>query len=229
MRIRHVVPLITLAAAVGLGQSIQPPNSAPAQTTTTTPPSVLQSQSQIGLTSYSEQTARTMPRALDQLAEESVTIVHGFVISAVVEPHPQLKNLLTVLVTMKVESTLKGAPQKTFQFRQYIWDARDRAGSAGYLKGEELLLLLGPVSQYGLRSPVGLEQGRFRILRDNKGNAVALNGRGNMGLFQSVEERARTKGIQLSPKTTALIRTKVAGAVPLDDLKDALITLGRTK
>jgi len=42
------------------------------------------------------------------------------------------------------------------------------------------LLLLGPTSPYGLTNTVGLEQGRFRILRDKKGEATAVNGRNNI-------------------------------------------------
>lgn len=181
------------------------------------------------LSSHAQRGALTLPRGLDQLTQEADIIVRGYVTSAQVEPHPQLTNLTTVLVTMSVAETLKGSPRKSIEFRQYVWDIRDQLGAAGYQKGEELLLLLGPVSEYGLTSPVGLEQGRFRILRDNKGQAFALNGRGNAGLFQSVEQRAQASGLQLSPRTTAFVRRAQAGPVALDDLQDAVRALGRVK
>jgi len=84
--------------------------------------------------------ARTVPASLDQLVRESDTVIHGTVVSAKVEPHPQLKNLMTVVVTMNVAETLKGPAAKTLQFRQYIWDVRDQLDGANYRKGDELLL-----------------------------------------------------------------------------------------
>lgn len=168
--------------------------------------------------------ALTSPRSLAQLTEQADHIVRGRVISARVEPHPQLKNLSTVVITMSVDETLKGRAAKTLEFRQFIWDIRDQLDSARYSKGQELLLMLGPVSEYGLTSPVGLEQGRFRIVRDNQGNAVAVNGRGNAGLFANVEARAQARGLKLSPAATRLVRRGKAGAVPLADLEDAVRT-----
>lgn len=134
--------------------------------------------------------ALTAPRSLPQLTQEAERIVHGYVVSARVEPHPQFKNLTTVVITMKVAETLKGAPAQTLQFRQFVWDIRDKLDAARYGKGQELLLMLGPVSPYGLTSPVGLEQGRFVITRDRAGNAQAANGRGNLGLFENAEAQA---------------------------------------
>lgn len=174
-------------------------------------------------------TARTLPRALDQLASEADVIVHGYVVSARVESHPQLTNLMTVVVKMNVLDTYKGKPQKSLVFRQYLLDLRAQLGATEYRKGQELLLLLGPVSEFGLTSPVGLEQGRFLVSRDAKGKAVAVNGRGNLGLFNSVEKRAQANGVQLSARTTALVRHPAPGPIPLADLEDALRTFGSVR
>jgi hypothetical protein len=169
------------------------------------------------------------PESIDQLTQDATLIVHGNVTSAKVEPHPQFGNLMTVLVTMNVGETLKGTSQKSIQFRQYIWDIRDQLDSAQYAKNEELLLMLGPVSQYGLRSPVGLDQGRFRITRDSQGQAVAANGRGNLRLFEATEQRAQARGIKLSARVTALSRQRSTAPVPLSDLKDAIRSFARAK
>jgi hypothetical protein len=179
--------------------------------------------------SPAQSAARTLPRALDQLAAEADVIVHGYVVSARVEPHPQLTNLMTVVVKMNVLDTYKGKPQKSLVFRQYVLDLRAQLGATEYRKGQELLLLLGPVSEFGLTSPVGLEQGRFLVSRDAKGKGVAVNGRGNLGLFNSVEKRAQATGIQLSARTTALIRRPGSGPIPLADLQDALRTFGSVR
>ena len=166
--------------------------------------------------------ALTAPRSLAQLTQEAERIVHGYVVSARVEPHPQFKNLTTVVITMKVAETLKGAPAQTLEFRQFIWDIRDRWDAARYSKGQELLLMLGPVSPYGLSSPVGLEQGRFVITRDRAGNAQALNGRGNVGLFEDAQAQAQRRGLKLSARAAALVRRTQAGPVPLADLEDTV-------
>jgi hypothetical protein len=179
--------------------------------------------------SFAQQDAITLPRALDQLTEEAAVIVHAFVVSTKIEPHPKLNNLTTMVVSLRVVDTYKGTPQRTLMFRQYIWDLRAQLGAAEYRKGQELILLLGPVSEYGLTSPVGLEQGRFKILRDRKGKAFAANGRGNYGLFNSVERRAVMKGEQLSPRTLALTKQSTVGPIPLADLEDAIRTFARAR
>jgi hypothetical protein len=132
-------------------------------------------------------------------------------------------------VKMNVLDTYKGKPQKSLVFRQYLLDLRAQLGATEYRKGQELLLLLGPVSEFGLTSPVGLEQGRFLVSRDAKGKAVAVNGRGNLGLFNSVEKRAQANGVQLSARTTALVRHPAPGPIPLADLEDALRTFGSVR
>lgn len=156
-------------------------------------------------------------------------IVHASVKSAKVEPHPKFSNLMTVLVTLDVQETLKGPAQKSLLFRQYVWDFRDQRNAAGYRKGEELLLMLGPVSQYGLSSPAGLEQGRFRIVRDSAGQVTAVNGRGNAGLFQHTAERAQARGITLSQRQATLVRQQQPGPLALSDLKDAIRTFARAQ
>jgi hypothetical protein len=178
---------------------------------------------------HAQSMARTLPRALDQLTAEADLIVHGFVVSTKVEPHPQLTNLMTVRVSMNVIDTYKGKPQKSIVFRQYLWDLRAQLGATEYSKGQELLLLLGPVSEFGLTSPVGLEQGRFLISRDAKGKALAVNGRGNLGLFDSVDKRAQARGLQLSARTAALVRRPPAGPLSLADLEDAIRTFGSAR
>jgi hypothetical protein len=167
---------------------------------------------------FAQEGAVVRHQSLDEMVQEADTIVHGTVTSAKVEPHPQLSNLTTLLVTMAVQDTLKGKAVKTLQFRQYIWDIRDRLNAAKYVKGEEVLLLLTPVSQYGLSSPVGLEQGRFRIRRGADGVAMAVNGQGNANLFRATAEHARAKGIVMTATTRRLAENS-DGPVPLSDLK----------
>jgi hypothetical protein len=128
---------------------------------------------------------------------------------------------------MTVSETYKGRSQKTMVFRQYIGNVNGQSLPSEYRKGEELLLLLRPVSEYGLTSPAGLEQGRFEV-RLQKGKKLAVNGRGNVGLFDQVFERTGQK-IQLSPRIATLIKQRTPGPLPVADLENLIRTLARTQ
>ena len=164
--------------------------------------------------------AYTQSRNLAELVAQSPLIVRGTVQSTRVEPHPDLQNLWTVVVTLRVAETLKGETHETFQFRQFIWDVRDRADAAGYRKGQHLLLLMNPTTRYGLTSPAGLAQGRFRIRRDATGREIAINGYGNAGLLRDLEKQLAQKKVKLSPRAAALVRQHPSGPIALDDLRD---------
>lgn len=168
--------------------------------------------------------ALTAPADLEKLVQMSDTIVRGHVISAHLEPHPQYPNLKTVLVTISVSKVLKGQADSTFTFRQFIWDPRDAAENIGYRKASHLLLFLNPVSEAGLTSPVGLEQGRFQITPDQKGKLFAVNGRGNAGLFAGVAEKSATGKIALS-KTAQAMAAQSSGKAPLESLEETISTL----
>jgi hypothetical protein len=171
-----------------------------------------------------QQGARSAQANLNQLVQGAQTIVRGFVVSAKVEPHPQFPNLQTVVVTMQVSRVLKGEAAATYTFRQFVWDERDLGNGAGYRKAGEVLLLMNPVSQYGLTSPVGLEQGRFRVTRDAMGKGLAVNGRGNIGLFQGVPAKASEHGVALSRAAQTMMQ-KTLGQAPLDTLEDTIVRL----
>ena len=91
-------------------------------------------------------------------------------------------------------------------------------------KAGELLLFLNPVSEYGLTSPVGLEQGRFRVTRDAKGRAFAVNGRANFGLFDQVSSKASARGVIVSRQAEVMM-AKPAGPVSLETLEETVAAL----
>ena len=178
---------------------------------------------------HAQLSARTLARGIDQLVDESQVIVRGNIISATVEPHPQLQNLTTVVVTMNVSDTYKGKAQKSLVFRQYIGNVVSHRVPSEYRKGQELLLLLRPTSEYGLTSPEGLEQGRFEV-RVERGKRVAVNGRGNVGLFDQVSQRAKVAGTQLSVRSAAVLKQKQSGGpVPVEDLEELIRSLARVR
>ncbi len=173
--------------------------------------------------------AITLPQNLAELVDEAAAIVRGHVVSARVEKHPELTGLATVVVTLQVQETLKGNAVTTYTFRQFIWDVRDRYDVAGYRKGQQVLLLMTKPSPYGLSSPVGLEQGRFRILDDPAGNRVAVNGRSNAGLFRELAPQLKSKGVRLSPRLAAMVSEPAVGPVSLDDLHELIRQVAGSK
>jgi hypothetical protein len=171
------------------------------------------------------QGSATVARAnLNYLVDNAQTIVRGNVVSAIVEPHPQFANVATVLVTISVSKTFKGQVGTTFTFRQFLLEGKNTTIPGGYHKSEELLLFLNPTSLYGLTSPVGLEQGRFRVLRDNQGNRFALNGKGNVGLFADAAATSSSRGVTFSPQAKAMLAT-TSGRVSLATLEQTVQTL----
>lgn len=148
----------------------------------------------------------------------------GNVVSAVLEPHPQFQNIQTVVVTIAVAKTFKGPASRTLTFRQFVWDPRERLSPAGYHKTEELVLFLNPVSEYGLTSPVGMEQGQFHVLRDAKGNQYALNGRGNIGLFSGVLSSGTVNGVRLSAQARTML-SRPGGKVSLGSFEEVIQAL----
>ena len=167
---------------------------------------------------YGQDGAIVRPQNLAELTDEAATILRGKVVSVRMEPHPQLTNLQTAVVTLQVDQVLKGQPAQTFTFRQYIWDFRGGARRTGYAPGQNLLLLMSKPSQYGLSSPVGLEQGRFQITTDSQGRLVAANGHGNAGLFANMTADMQKRGIAFSRSMSSLVAQQQSGPVSLDDL-----------
>jgi hypothetical protein len=173
--------------------------------------------------------AITSPRNLADLTERADLIVHGRVVSALAEPHPKYPNLTTVVVTVLVQDTLKGKSDRVHTFRQFVWDERDSRSVLGYRKGQEVLLLLNRVNDHGLTSPVGLEQGRFRIEAASDGTPMAVNGNGNQALFDGVADTAKRNGVRLSARGSQIANAAPSGPVRLQDLQDMIRSFVGTK
>lgn len=169
--------------------------------------------------------AMTVPRNLDQLVDRSAVILRGQVVSAHIEKHPELDALNTVVVTLRVRESLKGDAGKTFTFRQYVWDFRDAADAAGYLKGQEFLLLMLAPSRYGLSSPAGVEQGRFRIRRDAAGRETAVNAHGNARLLDGIAEQLAKEGRLVSPSLARTVEGHRQGPIDVEELTSLIRAL----
>jgi hypothetical protein len=179
--------------------------------------------------SWAQHAPLTTQQSLAQMTREAETIVRGRVITAVVEKHPTLTNLGTVVVTLSVSETLKGTAQSTFTFREFLWDFRAREVPSQYRPGTELLLLMIRPSKYGLSSPSGLEQGTFRILPGADGQKVAVNGRNTIGLFSGAVEALSMKQAMLSTSAASTIQFNKPGPVRLQDLSEIVRRLAEVK
>lgn len=172
-----------------------------------------------------QQGAITLPRNLADLSATADRIVQGKVVAARVEAHPAYPNLNTVLVTLAVDDVMKGAPAKTLTFRQFIWDLRDVSSAAGYRAGDEVLLFLNRPTPLGLTSPVGLQQGRFRVTKGRGGELVAMNGSGNAGLLSGAISSGALNTARLSADSRAAIQGHKQGVIPLSALKESVRVL----
>lgn len=165
-----------------------------------------------------QQSALIVPQNLAQLTTRSAVIVRGNVVSVRMEKHPELANLDTVVVVLRVRETLKGQAASNFTFRQYVWDLRGRMNMLGYKKGQDVLLMMIAPSRYGLSSPAGVEQGRFRIERDATGREFAVNSHDNLRLFDGVGAQLEKQGAVLSPASASLVARRPRGPVELREL-----------
>jgi hypothetical protein len=173
--------------------------------------------------------ALVAPRHLEGLVAESEVVLQGTVTSAVLEPHPQLKNLMTVVVTVQVEDRLKGQPGSDYQFRETVIDAGGIPQKIGYKTGQHVLLIMMKANRYGLTSPAGLQQGRFQIETGKDGTLQATNGVGNVGLFRGLNQQIQAKGLRLTPESEALVNRTGSGPLPLDQLKNLIRSLSVAK
>jgi hypothetical protein len=169
-----------------------------------------------------QNTALTLPRNLVQLVDESELIVQGQVTNVSLERHEQLRNLMTVLVTLKVEDSLKGTATTVYTFRQAAIDRRDQQQLLGYRAGQHVLLLLVRPSAYGLSSPAGMQQGRFALRTLPDKSLEAVNGFGNGGLFRGIETQLAARGVPMQPGVRAMISQTKPGPAPLKELKSLI-------
>lgn len=155
---------------------------------------------------------------LADLSRSAGVIVHGRVVEVHREGHPHYPNVSTVVVSLEVLENIRGASGQHFRFRQYAeelelspgpppraTDSVVKYSNHGYAVGQELVLFLYANSRYGFTSPVGGGQGRFRVLRDQRGRGQVANEFGNRGLFPGVAIAAEQQGLTLSPAERSLL------------------------
>jgi hypothetical protein len=134
------------------------------------------------------------PLNVSELVRRSSDIVVGTVTRVTEAPTGALP---TVEVELRLSETIRGGARGTLAFRQLASGVPGKPengrryvglvpGMPSYRRGDHVLLFLGPQGSLGLRSTVGLQQGRFSL-----GAGGAENGVGNQGLFRDLRVRAR--------------------------------------
>jgi hypothetical protein len=105
-----------------------------------------------------------------------------------------LEEMTERAATFRVERSIKGSAGKTITVRM-PWASPEEfpAGVPSFASGDNVVLFLYGESASGMRAPVGLGQGRFRILSDKQGRKVAINDVGNRNLMQRVSASTRER------------------------------------
>lgn len=175
---------------------------------------------------WAQRDARVLQRNLAELVGDSYTILVGKVTSVRAEVHPQIPNLNTIFVTMQVSEVWKGQAGPTFSFRLFVNSELDFKAKLDYGNGQDVLLMMTQPSQYGLSSPAGLEQGRFRVQSDANGNRTIVNSLNNAGLFAHISKSAPKLDAQLAGLSArqVLVEQKV-GPIAFDDFRTIVKTL----
>jgi hypothetical protein len=114
---------------------------------------------------------------LEQLARHAELIVEGRVIAT--RAFRDTRGEVRTEVTLSVDETFAGEPFATRRFELpggVLADGSGTliAGMPSVALGEDALLFLTEESASGLRMPVGLAQGKFRLVRDDQGRLGLL-------------------------------------------------------
>jgi len=169
-------------------------------------------------TAFAQGGLLTAPQDITQLTAKANQVIRGQIINVKIEPHPQYSNLQTVVVTLRVQETLKGPSSQIYTFRQVIL-GQPQSRSAGYSRGAEVVLFMHSTNENGVTSPVGVSQGIFTVTRDQNGRGTVMNGAGNRGLFGDTGVRERLSKLKMSPSMRSRITAQEGGPLDLETMQ----------
>ncbi len=136
---------------------------------------------------------RTIPVNIEQLVRDAGTIVDGTVVSTRTGKDPETGFIVT-WVTLKVNESFFGASEGTVTFKQYGGEADGLANYPKHLPrysaGERSILFLTAPSSIGMQSPVGMQQGKFMIMKEGNAKTVVRNMTVNPSLFVGLRSSA---------------------------------------
>jgi hypothetical protein len=158
---------------------------------------------------------------LELLTERAGRVFSGTCVEVQLTRDPVLDREVAT-VTFEVDRVVKGEVAPTVTFRMLAGDEVDgRTGVSAFHPGEEVVLFLYAESTAGLTSPVGMGQGRFTVVRDKHGRAVAANALANRNLLENLSEQGRQR---LAPSLATWRGRQDLDRDALLDMADALKT-----
>jgi hypothetical protein len=136
---------------------------------------------------------QSRPVNIEEMTARATTIFAGRCLHVRVETDRKLGHDVTI-ATFRVDRSIKGNNGGTITVRM-PWASLDAvpAGVPSFARGDEVVLFLYGESALGMRAPVGLGQGRFRVLVDKQGGRMAINDVGNRNLMRGVSADARQR------------------------------------
>ncbi|MDI6803773.1 MAG: hypothetical protein QME58_07995 [Bacteroidota bacterium] len=134
---------------------------------------------------------RSKPMNIEDLVKKSEVIIHG-IVEKVESGKDAQSGLLVTYITINVYENFNGAQTGKYTFKQYGGKADGLvyfpAGSPRFTENEEVILMLYPQSTKGMQSPVGMEQGKFSVVIDNRsGKKFVQNKTPNPNLFKHLK------------------------------------------
>ena len=130
---------------------------------------------------------------IEEMTERATTIFAGRCLDVRVESDPTLGVDVTV-ARFRVQRSVKGTAGSTITVRMpWLGGTAIPTGVPSFERGDEVVLFLYGESAIGMRAPVGLGQGRFRIVADKQGRSMAINDVGNRNLMHGLSTGARER------------------------------------
>ncbi len=156
------------------------------------------------------------PLNLQQITSGAKTVFYGTCLKA--EPvEDSGRGLPVVEYTFQVKQAVKGVSEgETFVFRQVRSGDDGLGGIQGipsYRPGEQYMLFLHGKSARGQTSPVGLQQGSFKVVKTPGGRLGLMNLLNNRNLTYGLSDAAATDSGLTAQEYQMLKRQ---GAIPLD-------------
>jgi hypothetical protein len=84
---------------------------------------------------------------------------------------------------------------------------------------------MNPTSDIGFTSPVGIEQGRFRVEKDATGTLVAVNAHSNLTLMQGMSDIGANMKLSARARQSIVSVSASGGAIPVDVLEETVRAL----
>jgi hypothetical protein len=167
---------------------------------------------------------RTIRVNLERMVQKSGVIVHATV-TKIESGKDARSHLLFTSVTVRVHENFYGTSDSLYTFRQFGGRSNGIAfypsKMVHYTEGQDLILMLYPVSKTGLQSPVGAEQGVFNIKVNTAGAKEASNALANRALFAGIKQT------KMLGKLSATQQSSPEG-LPLADFSQAIRSLVST-